>query len=121
MPRSKNQKADSGGDTGFGAPPMFAAMASVNPAFTKAWMDMMSESARFMMERLQADLETQQALLACRTPADIMEVQANFVNTAMQQYAQEAARLMDMTMKASTDIAKDASSGHSRGYDDVPV
>ena len=39
----------------------------------------------------------------------------------MEQYSDEAARMLDMTMKASQDIAEDLKSGHSRGYDDVPV
>jgi hypothetical protein len=100
---------------------MLAPMMSVNPVFAKACADMMSEGARFMTERLRTDLETQKALLACRTPADLMEVQTDYVNTAMRDYAEEAARIMDMAMKASQDIVEDMKSGHSRGYDDVPV
>ena len=52
---------------------------------------------------------------------DLMKVQAEFLTTAMQQYTDEAVRVMDMTMRASRDIANDLKSGHSRGYDDVPV
>lgn len=117
MPTKKSPEAD----TGVEAPAMMAAMFAANPVFAKAWMDMMTETARFMTERLRTDLETQKALMACRTPADLMAVQAEFLNTAMRQYADEAARVIDMTMKASQDIAEDMGSGHSRGYDDVPV
>jgi hypothetical protein len=98
-----------------------AAMMSMNPVLAKAWTDIMSESARVMTERLKTDLETQKALMACRTPAELMEVQSNFLNTAVQQYADEAARMFEMTMKASQDVADDLQIGHSRGYDDVPV
>jgi hypothetical protein len=108
-------------DTGFEALPAMAALMSVNPVLAKAWMDLMSEGARFMTERLHTDLETQKAFMACKTPTEFMEVQAEFLNTAMQQYAKEATRMIDMTMKASKDIGDDLQSGHSRGYDDVPV
>ncbi|MBF9058579.1 hypothetical protein HKCCSP123_05230 [Rhodobacterales bacterium HKCCSP123] len=108
-------------ETGLEASPAFAALMSANPVFAKAWLDLMSESARFLTERLHSDLETQKALMACKTPMDLMKVQAEFLNTAMQQYADEVARLMNMTVRASRDIANDLKSGHSRGYDDVPV
>lgn len=108
-------------DKGVEVPAPMAAMMALNPVLVKSWMDLMSESARFMTERLKTDLETQKALMACRTPAELVEVQAKFLNTAMQQYADEAARVMDMAMKASKDISEDMKTGHSRGYDDVPV
>lgn len=108
-------------DSGIEALPAMALMMSANPVFAKTWMDLMTESARFMTERLHSDLEAQKAFMACRTPAEFLEVQAEFLNTAMQQYAREAVRMMDMTMKASTDVSEDLKSGHSRGYDDVPV
>jgi len=121
MAKTKKPQADTGADTGFDAPAAMMTMISANPVLAKAWMDMMSESARFMTERLRTDMETQKAFMACKTPAELVEVQAAFLTTAMEQYSDEAARMLDMTMKASQDIAEDLKSGHSRGYDDVPV
>lgn len=117
MPTKKTPAAD----TGFEAPAMMASMIAANPVMAKAWRDMMTETARFMTERLQTDLETQKALMACRTPADLIQVQTEFLNTAMRQYAEQAARVIGMAMTATTDIAEDLKTGHSRGYDDVPV
>ena len=114
----KKQPAE---DTSADVPAAMAAMMSMIPILAKAWTDMMSESARFMTERLKTDIETQKALMACRTPAELMEVQSAFLNTAVQHYADEAARLFEMTMKASRDAADDLQSGHTRGYDDIPV
>lgn len=108
-------------DTGPEVPPAMAMFMAANPVFAQAWMDMMAESARFVTARLQADLKTQAALMSCKSPAEVVEVQTAFLNEAMQTYAEEAARLMRMTVTASTDIAQDLKSGHSRGYDDVPV
>jgi hypothetical protein len=59
--------------------------------------------------------------MACRRPRNWLEVQSAFLNTAVQQYADEAARIFEMTMKASQDVADDLQTGHSRGYDDIPV
>lgn len=117
MAKTKNLQAD----TGVEAPAVMTAMISANPVFVKVWMDLMSKSARFMTERLRTYMETQKALMACKTPAELMEVQSEFLTTAMQQYADEGARMLDTTVKGSEDIAKDLTSGHSRGYDDVPV
>lgn len=108
-------------DTGPELPPGMAMFMAANPVFAQAWMDMMAESARFVAARLQADLKTQTALMSCTSPAEVVEVQTAFLSEAMQTYAEEAARLMQMTVTASTDIAQDLKSGHSRGYDDVPV
>ncbi|MDJ0858841.1 MAG: phasin family protein [Dinoroseobacter sp.] len=108
-------------DTEVEAPAAMAALFFVNPVFARAWTDMVSSSARFMTDRLQTDLETQKALLACKTPAELMAVQAQFLNTTMQQYANEAARVFDITLKVSADLSEDLKSGHARDYDDVPV
>jgi len=52
-------------------PALASAMAAANPA-ARMWLDIMAESTRFVSERLQNDLETQQALLRCQTPADVV-------------------------------------------------
>jgi hypothetical protein len=118
MAQTKSPKAD----TAAGATPAaMATIISANPVFAQAWMDMMSEGARFMTERLRTDFETQQALMSCKTPAEFMEIQSQFLSTAMQQYADQAARVMDMAMGATKDIAEDVTSGHSRDYDDIPI
>ncbi len=117
MATKKKPRADTGVET----PAIMTAMIAANPVLARAMMDMMTESARFVTDRLQADMKTQKALMACRTPAQLMEVQTEFLNTAMQQYADQAARVVDMTMKASKDVTEDLKTGHSRGYDDVPI
>jgi len=104
-----------------GAPAMTAAMMAVNPVATKAWLDIMSESARFVTDRLQQDMNTQKAILACKNPAELLQVQSEFFKTAMEQYTNEATRLYKMMSKATEDTIEDARTGHSRGYDDVPL
>lgn len=98
-----------------------AAMMATYPVAAKAWMDVLSEGARFMTDRLRQDMETQRALLSCGTPAELLRLQSEFVTTAMQQYAEETTRLVSMMTEAVKDSAEEASRPHKRGYDDVPL
>lgn len=90
-------------------------LSAVNPATTKAWLDLMQESARFMTTRLQQDVETQKALLACKSPAELMQVQTEFFKTAAEQYA-------DYTTRLFKGVAQSApGKPTARKYDDVPL
>lgn len=100
---------------------MLAAMSAFSPAVAEAWLDMLSENTRFLTDRFREDVETQKAILACKTPAELMQVQSEFFKTAMSQYTDHAARLREAMTKASEDVIKDMRSGRSRGYDDVPL
>jgi len=98
-----------------------AAFSALNPAVSTAWAQVFEESARFLTDRLQQDMETQKALLACKTPADLFKVQSEFYQAAVQQYSDEATRLFQM-MSTATQEGLDASSLlKGRKYDDVPL
>ncbi len=103
------------------APAMLAAMMAVNPVVTKDWLDIMSESTRFISDRLQKDLETQKALLKCKSPTELIEVQSEFFKTAMEQYAAEATRLFAMMTQAGEDTIEEAGKSRTSKYDDVPL
>lgn len=105
----------------FEVPAAMAAMMAVNPVASKAWMDMMSEGARFMTERLQRDMDLQQRLLACRDPMELLQIQSDFVKDAMEQYAEETTRYFKMMFQSADDIGEDVRTGHKRAYNDVPV
>ncbi|WP_294620555.1 phasin family protein [uncultured Roseovarius sp.] len=104
-----------------GLPAMTAAMMVGNPALAKAWTEVMTESARFVSERLQHDFETQKVMMACKTPAEVMQVQSEFFRKAMQDYSEEAQRMYQIMTGSGEDALKQAKSGTKRGYDDVPV
>ncbi|MDJ1017759.1 MAG: phasin family protein [Paracoccaceae bacterium] len=104
-----------------GVADMTAALLAINPVATNAWLEIMSESTRFLTDRLNQDIETQKALLACRSPAELLQVQSEFFQSAMNQYAEEIARLSEMVTRGAEDTIEDAVSGHSREYDDVPI
>lgn len=116
---AKSKDKDSGEDTATSA--MTATMTALNPVAAKAWQEMMSESTRFLTDRLKQDLETQKAILACKTPAELMEIQSAFLKTATEQYSAYAFRMQKTLTSATTDAAKTARSTHSRGFDDVPL
>lgn len=117
MAKSNQTKAKTSSD----APAMAASMMALGPAVTKAWLEMMSGSARFLADRLKQDLETQKAILACKTPTELLQVQSEFFKTAMEQYTEHAMRMKDTMTTATEETIKDVRSSHSRGYDDVPL
>jgi len=100
---------------------MTAAMMVGNPALAKAWTEVMTESARFVSERLQQDFETQKVMMACKTPAEVMQVQSEFFRKAMQDYGEEAQRMYQIMTGAGEDAFKQVKTKTKRGYDDVPV
>lgn len=97
-----------------------AAMLDANP-MAKAWMAMMSESTRFVTERLRHDMEMQQAMLACKTPADLVQLQSEFYAAAMAQYMDETAKMFHMMSQATKVTTEGMSVTSKRGFDDVPV
>lgn len=101
--------------------PVTAGMMAASPAALRPWLEIFSESTRFVADRLQQDLATQKAMLSCKTPAELMKVQAEFYKTAMDQYSEEAALLFEMMSKATESSFKQAGVSLSRKYDDVPL
>ena len=87
----------------------------------KAWSEIMQESARFVTDRLQKDLEAQQALLKCKTPAEVAQVQSAFFQTAIEEYTDEARRMFEIMSGAADDAMEEVKTGQSRDYDDIPV
>jgi hypothetical protein len=90
-------------------------LSALNPAAAQAWLDLMQESARFMTTRLQQDIETQKALLACKSPAELMQVQTEFFKSAAKQYSEHTTRLLKGVEQSA------AGNGFARNYDDVPL
>ena len=100
---------------------MSQAMINSNPLVAKAWLSFMTQSAQFMTERLQQDLEAQKAMMACKSPSELLSVQSDFVTKAMAQYSDYASRVYASMTTAVTSPAQDLQSGQSRKYDDIPL
>jgi hypothetical protein len=69
-----------------------AAGAAVLEGFAKA----RQEVAEFVAERIRRDIETQGELLGCRSLDELRDVQSRFFRAAVDQYAAEASRLMQL-------------------------
>lgn len=66
------------------------------------------EVADFVSERIRQDVETQQALLRCKSLDEFRDVQAQFFRLAVDQYARGASRMMKIggeTMQRSFERA----------------
>jgi hypothetical protein len=85
----------------------------------QAWADVGAEAVRFVWDRLQQDIETQQAMLVCTSLDQIRAIQAEFFRAAQEQYTTEAGKMLDMMGKATT--AGLAATAKGRRYDDVPL
>jgi hypothetical protein len=117
MPKSKPKTAqDTTGTTEFAS-----AMMAINPKAMEAWVEIMNDSASFVADRFQKDLETQKALLACRTPSELMRIQSEFVKDAVAEYTAQTTRMFEKISKAAGNSLKDSAIAKSRGYDDVPL
>ena len=88
------------------APPadVFPAMGGLSPeaviraneAMGRGLTAIGQEVNRFVWKRLQADLEVCQSLLACREVETATQVERDFLETAMTQYAEESRTLADI-------------------------
>nr|WP_309503471.1 phasin family protein [uncultured Roseovarius sp.] len=85
------------------------------------WLNIMTQSAQFVADRLQQDMETQRAFLQCRTPQDVMRLHTEFYKTAMAQYTAEATRMVKAMSEATAETTKQATKLTSRAYDDIPL
>ena len=65
-----------------------------------AWFEGMGEigreAAQFVAERIAEDLKTQHAILHCRNSAELMQIQRDFLQRALDQYVAEGGKLVQM-------------------------
>ena len=91
-----------------------------NPV-ARAWVDIVTESTRFVSDRLQQGIEIQQALLRCTTPAEVVQLQTDFFQEALEQYTNKARRLFQIMTEATEDTLKQATPGQARTYGDISL
>ena len=76
------------------------ASTTMMPGFGLEWFETMNkvgtEMLAFMSERVKQDIQTQQDLLQAKDIGEIQKIQADFVKKAMDDYAAEMTKLMDM-------------------------
>lgn len=91
---------------------------AVGTMAVQAWVEMGAEAVRFVQDRLQQDIKTQQAMLACTSLEEMRQIQSEFFSAAQEQYAAEAVKMLDLMGKAASGMTASTS---ARRYDDVPL
>jgi len=69
------------------------AVSHMNDAMLRSVSAMHEELSRFVKHRLTRDIELQQDIAACGSPADAFQLYAQFLQTSMSDYWQEMTRL----------------------------
>jgi hypothetical protein len=67
-----------------------------------SWTRLAGEMSSFAMRRWARDAETFRKCSACKTPIELFELQAAFVQSMFGDYMREAARVADMEKDAAT-------------------
>lgn len=100
-------KSDEAGKTASAANPFaemrlpgFENMASFGTAWMDAMGDMSAEFASFVAARIQEDVNTQKAMMRCKSIEEFQSLQTEFMRKAMEQYKAETGRLAEIGMKA---------------------
>lgn len=117
MPKSKSKKQDA--DTS--EMNMAQMLVGADPKFMQVWLELMNDSARFVADRLQKDQETQMALINCKTPADLVQVQSAFFKDAFEQYTEQTSHMLEKLTGVTAESLKATTWSQSRRYDDVPM
>ena len=102
--------------------PAFAAMLNtLNPQAASVWTEVMNAQTRFIMDRLQKDMEAQKAVMTCRDPNQLLKIQSDFYQSTVKEYAEQTAHMLKLTTEATAKTMEAAKTGYSRAYDDVPL
>jgi hypothetical protein len=99
-------------------------MAALNPIQTQAMQAMFAvatETMQFLSTRIQQDIETQQAMLACKSFEELQRVQAEFHKKTLEDYSGATAKMMKILTSGASDGLTNAASTWKRAYDDVPL
>jgi len=59
--------------------------------------DMGADFVQFVSDRIREDVKTQHALLHCKDPGEFAKIQETFLQTAVNQYAAQTGRMVEMS------------------------
>lgn len=78
------------------------------------WMermgDMSSELLEFMAARVREDVKFQHKILNCKDPSELQHAQAEFIQTAIDQYTAETGKIVEMSADLWKPPASDSKS-----------
>ena len=89
---------------GFQVPEGFEGLVQANAKATEIWLDswtkLAGESARFVTQRLEQDMDLLAKVRACKSPLELLQLQSAFMQRALVDYMREATKLADMETAA---------------------
>ena len=84
----------------------FGNMMGMGTAWAEAFSDMGAEFLGFLADRIKEDVKTQHKILHCKDINELQHIQAEFVQTAIEQYQAETGKLMEMSSTVFVDALK---------------
>ncbi|NSX53466.1 phasin family protein [Parasulfitobacter algicola] len=68
--------------------------------------DFNSEIISFIAERVQEDVKTQHEILHCKDMDELRHIQAQFIQTAINQYTEQTGKMVELSNELLTTVAK---------------
>ncbi|MFD1343922.1 phasin family protein [Litorisediminicola beolgyonensis] len=75
----------------------FNTVAGMSVAWAEALSEMGSEVLSFVAHRIKEDVKTQHQILHCRDVGELQKIQAEFLQTAIDQYRAETGKLFELS------------------------
>ena len=85
----------------------FQAMSGMGVAWAEAFSEMGSEVLSFVADRIKEDVKTQHRMMHCKDMGELQKIQAEFVQTAINQYTAETGKLVEMSQDLMSIPTKD--------------
>lgn len=73
-----------------------ASMSWMNSDWPRKMNEMGSEAMAFVSERIKHDVEFQRCMMECRDIREFQQLQADFLQTAINQYTEETGKMLEM-------------------------
>ncbi len=80
---------------------LFKANARATEVWLASWSKIAKESASFMTRRWTEDKALLEKIVTCKHPAEVLQVQNDFLQSAFADYLQNAKTMMQMETEAS--------------------
>lgn len=85
----------------------------------QTWVELGTETVRFVCDRMKKDIMAQQAILACNSFEELQNIQTECFALAQQDYAAEMTKMIEMASKMA--LHGMPGSRVERRFDDVPL
>ena len=99
----------------------FGSLAWMGTTWLEQMSDLGSEWMSFVADRIKEDVKTQHQILHCRNIEEVQKVQAQFIQTAVEQYRDETGKMVEMTSTMMERLQEEAKSPPTEKKHSTPV